>query len=208
MFLRKNKKEGIIINIKYYLTACFCFTSIMFSQVEYEPGVLLVRVKEPERVVIKNKVAVNGNIGLNNILQNNELRYSKKLPHSHRKTDGWYRLEFPVKKNVKQIKDLLINNSDIEDVNLNYYGKLSGTPNDPYWDGQWALKLIGMPSAWGLIQPDSSILMGIIDSGINDDHEDFEGNIWVNPNDPLGGGDDDANGYVDDINGWNFTYTR
>lgn len=126
------------------------------------------------------------------------------MPHTHRKTDGWYRLEFPVNKNVKQIKELLLNNTDIDDVNLNYYGKLSGDPNDSYWGGQWALSLIEMPSAWDLVEADSSILVGIIDSRINDDHEDIDGNIWVNPYEIINNSTDDWNTYEDDINGWNF----
>ena len=47
--------------------------------------------------------------------------------------------------------------------------------------------------------------MAVIDSGIDIDHEDLEGQIWVNTDEvPNNGIDDDANGYIDDINGWNF----
>ena len=50
-----------------------------------------------------------------------------------------------------------------------------------------------------------TVIVAIIDSGIETDHEDLKGKIWVNPNEIVGNGiDDDKNGYVDDINGWNF----
>lgn len=50
-----------------------------------------------------------------------------------------------------------------------------------------------------------TIIVGVIDSGIDIEHEDLESVIWVNPNEiPNNGIDDDGNGYIDDINGWNF----
>lgn len=49
------------------------------------------------------------------------------------------------------------------------------------------------------------VVVAVIDSGIEIDHEDLKHAIWHNPNEKAGNGiDDDNNGYVDDINGWNF----
>lgn len=51
----------------------------------------------------------------------------------------------------------------------------------------------------------STVIVAIIDSGIDIEHEDLKDNIWVNSKEVAGNGvDDDKNGYVDDINGWNF----
>lgn len=51
----------------------------------------------------------------------------------------------------------------------------------------------------------NKIIVGVIDSGIDIDHEDLKGRIWVNKNEiPGNKKDDDKNGYVDDVNGWNF----
>lgn len=50
-----------------------------------------------------------------------------------------------------------------------------------------------------------TIVVAVIDSGVDVDHEDLQGQIWVNEDEiPDNGKDDDNNGYVDDINGWNF----
>lgn len=50
-----------------------------------------------------------------------------------------------------------------------------------------------------------TIVVAVIDSGVDVDHEDLQGQIWVNKDEiPDNGKDDDNNGYVDDINGWNF----
>lgn len=50
-----------------------------------------------------------------------------------------------------------------------------------------------------------TIIVAVIDSGIDIEHEDLKDKIWVNPKEVAGNGkDDDQNGYIDDINGWNF----
>ncbi len=51
----------------------------------------------------------------------------------------------------------------------------------------------------------STIVVGVIDSGIQIDHPDLKSNIWVNPKEiPGNNKDDDGNGYIDDVNGWDF----
>ena len=54
-------------------------------------------------------------------------------------------------------------------------------------------------------KPSKPVLVAVVDSGIDIDHEDLKDVLWVNTNEIAGNGiDDDKNGYVDDINGWNF----
>jgi subtilisin family serine protease len=49
------------------------------------------------------------------------------------------------------------------------------------------------------------VIVGIVDSGVDIEHEDLQGMIWTNPKEIPGNGiDDDKNGYIDDIHGWNF----
>ena len=54
-------------------------------------------------------------------------------------------------------------------------------------------------------KPSKTVLVAVVDSGIDIDHEDLKGIIWVNEDEIPGNGiDDDKNGYIDDVNGWNF----
>lgn len=49
------------------------------------------------------------------------------------------------------------------------------------------------------------VVVAVIDGGVDVKHEDLQGKIWINPNEIAGNGaDDDKNGYVDDVHGWNF----
>nr|MBA2703389.1 S8 family serine peptidase [Blastocatellia bacterium] len=81
------------------------------------------------------------------------------------------------------------------------------TPNDPRFISNelYGLTKIGAPNAWNTTTGSSSIVVGVIDEGIDKNHQDLSVNIWVNPGEIAGNGiDDDANGFTDDVNGYNF----
>ncbi|AWV07016.1 peptidase S8/S53 subtilisin kexin sedolisin [Lysobacter maris] len=59
--------------------------------------------------------------------------------------------------------------------------------------------------AWAAGHTDcSNVYVGVIDEGIYYNHEDLAANVWTNPYDPVDGIDNDGNGYVDDVHGWDF----
>jgi len=78
-------------------------------------------------------------------------------------------------------------------------------PNDRYYTNQWYLGRIGINQAWEKINAAPNITVAIIDSGVQIKHPDLKSNIWRNTNEIPGNGiDDDHNGFIDDINGWDF----
>lgn len=90
------------------------------------------------------------------------------------------------------------------------------TPNDPRFSEMWGLNNTGAsggvddadidaPEAWDVTTGDNSIVVAVIDSGIDYTHPDLAANMWVNPGEIAGNGiDDDGNGYIDDVNGYDF----
>jgi uncharacterized repeat protein (TIGR01451 family) len=106
----------------------------------------------------------------------------------------------------------------------NYIRYATKIPNDPRYPEMWGLKNTGQSSTWGgnpgvagndiraepawdVTTGSKNVVVGIIDEGIDLNHEDLSGNIWTNPGEiPNNGIDDDANGYVDDVNGWDFAH--
>lgn len=90
----------------------------------------------------------------------------------------------------------------------NYVLHLDVTPNDPrFISGElYGLTTIGAPTAWNTTTGSNSVVVAVIDEGIDKNHPDLQDNIWTNPAEIAGNGlDDDNNGFIDDINGYNFT---
>ncbi len=81
-------------------------------------------------------------------------------------------------------------------------------PNDPLYNKQYGPQIIQAPAAWDMTTGDPSVVIAVLDSGINFEHEEFQdGAIWVNPGEiPDNGIDDDNNGYIDDVFGWDFWF--
>ncbi len=98
---------------------------------------------------------------------------------------------------------------------LNQAGEYFVTPNDPLFGSMWALNNTGQtggtsdadidaPEAWDLFNDSSNVVIAIVDSGVNYNHPDLNGSMWVNPLEIPGNFiDDDGNGFVDDIYGVN-----
>jgi subtilisin family serine protease len=80
------------------------------------------------------------------------------------------------------------------------------TPNDPFFDpNQWYLKDIRAPQAWDIVTGSNQIIIAIVDDGMDLKHEDLKGALPSNAGEIAGNGlDNDHNGWVGDVNGWNF----
>lgn len=79
--------------------------------------------------------------------------------------------------------------------------RFSDVANSDSWDND----LISAPEAWAQGYTGRGVTVAVIDSGVDIFHEDLRNNIWSNAGEIAGNGvDDDGNGYIDDIYGWNF----
>jgi len=99
---------------------------------------------------------------------------------------------------------------EVHSLQWSYPIEFRETPNDPLFNQQWDLERIGLPTVWGettggLSARGDTIVVAILDSGFDVEHEDLRENIWFNRFEIPGDGiDNDNNGFIDDVQGWNF----
>ncbi len=76
------------------------------------------------------------------------------------------------------------------------------TPNDASYGSLWGMTKIGAPTAWETTTGSSSVVVAVIDTGVQYTHPDLAANMWTNPGEIAGNGiDDDGNGKADDVYG-------
>ncbi len=123
-----------------------------------------------------------------------------------------------VKASVKTLEAISkIQGVEIEFAEPNYIYTHDASSSDTYYTNGSLWGMYGDASspanqygsqaaeAWAVGHTGSSnVYVGIIDEGIQFEHPDLNANIWTNPYDPVGGGDNDGNGYTDDTHGWDF----
>jgi serine protease len=83
---------------------------------------------------------------------------------------------------------------------------LDGVPNDPYYSRQWDLPAIEAEAAWNITRGDPSVIIAVVDLGVDFTHPELANARWVNQTELHGlpGIDDDGNGYTDDVYGYDF----
>jgi subtilisin family serine protease len=82
--------------------------------------------------------------------------------------------------------------------------RLALTPNDTHWHLQWGPQIVRAPSAWSVGVGSPAVIVAVLDTGIDRHHVDLAEQLWVNASEiPDNNQDDDQNGYVDDVHGWN-----
>lgn len=136
----------------------------------------------------------------------------EKLPSIER----WYKI-----KTTNKISKLS-KNSNIEFIEPNYYYFADATPGDSNYKYQWGMKNTGqkdndgntgtagvdidIESVWDITIGSPSVVVAVIDTGIDFKHRDLTENQYINEKELNGqaGVDDDGNGYVDDVSGYNF----
>lgn len=170
---------------------------------EYAPGELIVKYKSgvPERAI-------------ENINRRARAKMKDKMPL--------------VDANVLEVErgrefetaDSLKKDPDVEFAEPNFFLKPVQIPNDAKFGEQWSLRNTGQtiagkkgvagadvraPGAWDLSKGSDSVIVAVIDTGVQISHPDLASKMWKNQAEiPNNNADDDGNGYVDDYDGWDF----
>ena len=79
-----------------------------------------------------------------------------------------------------------------------------GAPSDYDPSLLWGLAKIDAPDAWLKTEGSATVIVALLDTGIDGSHADLTNNLWTNPDETIDGIDQDGDDYVDDLHGWNF----
>ena len=199
-------------------------------QPEYAPGEVLVKFKDDISVNIRHiqNVLNTGISGIDLFIQKYKVSQCEKIypAEMKRMTKKFitapggkqqevsqlfniYKFKSSAKINVLELVAELKKDSAVEFAEPNYFVYSLGAPvtepDDPLYPQQPWLLTINAPAAWDSTTGDTTQVIGIIDTGVDWTHPDLASNIWINTDEIPGNGvDDDYNGFVDDVRGWDF----
>ncbi|MFH2104625.1 MAG: S8 family serine peptidase [Parcubacteria group bacterium] len=205
------------------------------GQEEYVPGEVIVKFKPVAKGQLSKDVQPQkmGLVSVDEIGKKNQAqkvekvfkgeeknitsREEEKLPKGVNTPDlsAVYKMSFPEDTDVRKVIAEYENDPAVEYAEPNYKMETSRTPNDPYlsssgtwgqaYDDLWGLKKINAEYAWDTNIGSADVIVAVIDTGVDYNHEDLASNIWTNSGEIAGNSiDDDGNGYVDDIHGYDF----
>jgi thermitase len=206
---------------------CILLSNITFSQesINYSRNQLIIKFKTESNINFENCLIKQkfNHKELDSL--NKELKVQSIKLTGNKKKGDTYILKFKTDQDINQLIELYQNTNLFEYVEPNYIGAGGGqqgllqtTPNDTYFSRQYGLYNDGtftlsaavndadidMDFGWDIEQGNQSIIVAVLDCGSKLDHPEFSGRIWNNSNEVLNGIDDDNNGYIDDIEGWDF----
>jgi subtilisin family serine protease len=128
-----------------------------------------------------------------------------------------YQLRLPLRLGVPAAIAFYSRQPEVEYAEPNYLVYADAIPNDPEFKKLWGMDNTGQtggtpdadidaPEAWDITTGSEKIIVASIDTGVDYNHEDLRDNMWVNAAEASGtpGVDDDGNGFVDDIHGYDF----
>ncbi len=199
-------KKNIIVIISIFLISNNLFNQNSNAKEEYVKGEIFVKIKNAYSELDLTYNPKNGDTKTdlpNKFLKKYNIVQIRK-PFEKLKDENLnntYVIKFSEYKKtddlIKDIKDLIF--TDYVEKVPNY--QLFFTPND--LGTLWHIPKIQGENAWDITQGSSSVVLAVVDDAVLLTHEDLSSKIWTNASEiPLNGIDDDGNGYIDDVNGW------
>lgn len=179
-------------------------------------GTIIVKMKEGEGPLTKSATSTLPDFGIYSIKP--LFPHNEKYAARHRKAglDRWHVVSFNPEVPVARVHNEFSRMGEVEKVDympVIQSAQATAPFNDPYLGYQWHYYKegsnigINLKKAWEITTGSDNVIVAVIDGGIDYRHDDLKDAMWKNEAEAKGrtGYDDDGNGYVDDIYGYNFS---
>ncbi|HEX2866436.1 MAG TPA: S8 family serine peptidase [Ignavibacteriales bacterium] len=171
------------------------------GKANYLPGEVVVKLKTGKRL---SKTSLISSLE-SKLSSYNIKNISSTFPEKTGSLGDIVTIEYGAALDPMEMAEKLKASGDVLWAEPHFVYKTSDAPNDPSFSLQWNLSRIQAELAWAITQGSSSVVIGIVDTGVEWYHPDLKDKIWINTKEiPDNGVDDDHNGYIDDVRGWDF----
>jgi subtilisin family serine protease len=226
------KTMALVLMMMSCCTMTICqpqlFTNNSPYETKYEQGIVLVKFKDSvempiskegrlDKITIAELQNTFGKYGIEigetlfkQAKRGEQIRKVRSFSGVEHEATGLYnifRFYFDPRYDAKTVAEDLSKHDGVIYAEPDYiFSVLETTPNDPFYNQQGYLSAINAPAAWDTTKGDTAQIIGILDTGVDWDHPDLIQKIKINWQEYNGvpSVDDDGNGYIDDIRGWDF----
>jgi len=204
---------------KYILIiSLLLFNSVAFPQIQYKyskylTNKVIFKIKPEDKDKIIDKTIDNS--ALQHYFNHNNFQkkfpLKKEINEQKRKENPYlvdlsliYIIELDKLEDCNNFINEIYKENIVEYAVIEHTNELVYTPNDNAYTSQYYLNNLRVFDAWDISKGDTTTIIGIVDTGVDIDHEDLNQNIYRNVNDPIDGLDNDNDGYIDNYWGWDL----
>lgn len=200
--------KALAVFILFFSLLCAEQALAQLAHKHYQAGELLVKYKPHSEPILRSSLHSAGIV-----------RSTRPIGHSR-----IHRVVLEPGTTVAQALEIYANDPNIDVVEPNYLIHAQAMPNDIEFPQQWGLYNTGQAvsgsigtagndidalQAWDIITDSTQVIVAVLDTGCDINHLDLAANIWRNPGEIAGDGiDNDRNGFIDDVHGWDFADTN
>ncbi len=182
---------------KYLFSSVLLLVTIACLALNYTPNELIVKTINRE-----NTFTLEANTDFTRWIKSYRVRSIKAVSETN--NNGYFVIQTERDIPLSEIESRKERYPDVDFIQPNYINKFHSRTTDPYYPQQ-LLNLCNVPNAWAYSTGSEDIIVAVIDSGIALNHPDLTNVVYVNEGEiPNNGIDDDNNGYIDDVHGWDF----